>query len=275
MCTVILLRHAHPEWPLVLAANRDERYDRPAEGPQVLLREPLAVGGRDLERRGTWLGVTAEGFVVALTNQRSSANLMRSSLSRGDVVLRALEAGGREGVEHYLAGLDARVYRPFNLLYGDATRLQVAYARPERERVQVEDVPPGVHILSNDVLDSSALPKVARARMLAEKAAHRPWPETVTALRALLTDHVLPEKGPELLPEERERPELREHIRHYQALCIHTPGYGTRSSAILALAPGRVGHYLATDAAPCQAPFRDVTQLLENPPSGIPTSARP
>jgi len=262
MCTLIILRHAHPDWPLVLAGNRDERYDRPAVGPQVLSRAPLFVGGRDLERQGTWMGVTAGGFVAALTNQRGAANLMHSPLSRGEVVLRALEAGSREGVEHYLSGLDARGYRPFNLLYGDATTLRVAYARPDRERVQVEDVPPGVHVLSNDVLDSTTLPKVARARQLAEGAAHQPWPETVKVLQALLSDHVLPERGPELLPEEHKSPEIREYIRHYQALCIHTPSYGTRSSAILALAPGRVGQYLATDVAPCKAPFQDVTSLL-------------
>jgi uncharacterized protein with NRDE domain len=275
MCTVLILRQAHPEWPLIVAANRDERYDRPAEGPQILRQTPLTVGGLDLERRGTWMGVTAQGFVVALTNQRSSANLMHSPLSRGDVVLKALEAGSQEGVENYLAGLDARAYRPFNLLFGDATVLRVAYARPDQARLRVEDVPPGVHVLPNDVLDSPVLPKAARALVLAQKAAHRPWPETVEALRAALADHVLPETVPMLLPEEADSPELRALIRRYQALCIHTESYGTRSSAILALAPGRVGHYLATDAASCQAPFRDVTGLLKAPPSGISAPVRP
>jgi uncharacterized protein with NRDE domain len=125
-------------------------------------------------------------------------------------------------------------------------------------------VPPGVHVLPNDVLDSSALPKVARARKLAEKAAQKPWPEAVQALQALLADHLLPERAPELLPDEEGIPELRERMRQYQALCIHTPGYGTRSSAVLALEPGRVAHYLAADAAPCQEPYRDVTHLLHD-----------
>jgi uncharacterized protein with NRDE domain len=262
MCTLVILRHAHPEWPLVLAANRDERYDRPAEGPQVLLPSPRTVGGRDLERRGTWMGVTETGFVVALTNQRGSANLKVSPYSRGEVVLDALRAASLEGVERSLAALDAREYRPFNLLYGDATTLRVAYARPDSERVRVVDVPSGVHVLSNDVLDSPALPKVSRALALAEHAARTPWPQTVERLQAMLADHVLPEHAPELLPEERSIPGIEQAIRHYQALCIHTQSYGTRSSAVVALAPGRVGHYLATDVAPCKAPLRDVTALL-------------
>ena len=262
MCTIVILRHVHPEWPLVLAANRDEQYARPAAGPQVLSLSPRVVGGRDLERRGTWMGVTDGGLFVGLTNQRGSANLTRAPRSRGEVVMRALQAGSVEGVERYLAGLDPRELNPFNLLYGDAGTLRVAHARPDSERIRLEDVPPGVHVLPNDVLDTPALPKVARARKLAEKAAGRPWPEALQTLQAMLADHLLPERAPELLPEEEGLPELHERMRQYQALCIHTPGYGTRSSAIVALAPGRVAHYLAANAAPCQEPYQDVTPLL-------------
>ena len=263
MCTLVILRHIHPEWPLVLAANRDEYYARPAVGPQVLSpASPRVVGGRDLERQGTWMGVTDGGLFVGLTNQRGSAHLSRAPRSRGEVVLNALRTGGVEGVERYLAGLDAREYNPFNLLYGDAEVLRVAYARPDSERVTSEDVPPGVHVLPNDVLDSPALPKVTRARTLAAAAARMPWSESVQALQRLLADHQLPECTPELLPEEEALPELRERFRQFQALCIHTPGYGTRSAAIVALAPGRVAHYLATDAASCQATYQDFTPLL-------------
>lgn len=262
MCTIVILRHIHPEWPLVLAANRDELYARPAAGPQVLSPSPRVVGGRDLERQGTWMGVTDGGFFVGLTNQRGSANLTRAPRSRGEVVMHALRAGSVEGVDHYLAGLDAREYNPFNLLYGDAGVLRVAYARPDSERIHQEEVPPGVHVLPNDVLDTPALPKVARARMLAGKAARTPWPETVQTLQTMMADHLLPEHAPEPLLEEEALPELRERIRQYQALCIHTPGYGTRSSAIVALAPGRVAHYLAADVPPCQGTYEDVTPLL-------------
>ncbi|MFY0575105.1 NRDE family protein [Cystobacter fuscus] len=50
MCTLLAFRHVHPEWPLLLAANRDERHDRPAEGPQVLVPSP----GSSVA--GTWSG---------------------------------------------------------------------------------------------------------------------------------------------------------------------------------------------------------------------------
>jgi uncharacterized protein with NRDE domain len=250
MCTLLILRHLHPDWPLVLAANRDELYARPAAGPQVLRESPRTLGGRDLERLGTWMGVTDGGLFVGLTNQKGSSVLARAPRSRGEVVLEALEAGGVEAIERYLEGLKPSEYQPFNLLYGTAEVLRVAYVRPESQRVAWEDVPRGVHVLPNDVLDSPALPKVTRARGLAESLAHTSWPELVQGLQRILADHELPDG------------DMEEFARQYQALCIHTPGYGTRSSAIVALAPGRVAHYLSSDTAPCQGPFQDVTGLL-------------
>jgi hypothetical protein len=51
-------------------------------------------------------------------------------------------------------------------------------------------------------------------------------------------------------------------LQRLQALCIHTPTYGTRSATVLALEPGRVAHYLYADGAPCRTPFVEVGGLL-------------
>jgi uncharacterized protein with NRDE domain len=129
-----------------------------------------------------------------------------------------------------------------------------------------EDVPAGVHVLPNDVLNAPELPKVRRARGLALEVAARPWPELVRGLQALLADEALP--ALEHLPEPPEgSPFSREWLRRLQALCIHTPEYGTRSSAIVALKPGRVGHYLTSDGPPCQGLLHDVTSLLYPSPA--------
>ncbi|XXF75707.1 NRDE family protein [Myxococcaceae bacterium GXIMD 01537] len=261
MCTIVILRRVHPDWPLVLAANRDEYYARPAVGPQLLSESPRIIGGRDLERGGTWMGTSDGGFFVGLTNQRLSGPPVVAPRSRGEVVLRALQAGGLEATERYLSTLRPAEYNPFNLLYGDAHRLRVAYARSDADRLIIEDVPEGIHVLPNDVLDAPDLPKVRRARELAGEAARQPWPECVRGLEGLLADTALPplEQVPEPPPG---APFTREMVRQYQALCIRTPGYGTRSSAIVALGPGRVGHYLSSDTPPCEGPFRDVAPLL-------------
>lgn len=257
MCTVLLLRHVHPEWPLILAANRDELFERPASGPQRLPGPPpLLVPGVDQVRGGTWMGVTDTGFFAALTNQRGSLAQGEAPRSRGEVVLEVLRAGNVEAAERYLDTLEPHAYHPFNLLYGDAHRVRIAYARPPGALVR-EEVPEGIHVLPNDGLNSPALPKVARARLLATEHARRPWPELAHRLQELLADHHLPPE--EQLPEPAPGAFLsRELARQLQALCIHTPAYGTRSSMILALAPGRVAHALASNAPPCQHMFRDL-----------------
>ncbi|EAU65416.1 NRDE family protein, partial [Stigmatella aurantiaca] len=205
-------------------------------------------------------GVTPQGFFAGLTNQRGGFTPRRAPASRGEVVKEALRQGSVEAVERYLEGLDPTAFNPFNLLYGDAQRLRVAYARPSPGQLTWDDVPPGLHVLPNDVLDAPELPKVARARMLAEASVRRPWPELVTVLQHLLADHTLP--SAESIPEPPADSHLsREQARPYQALCIHTPTYGTRSSAIVALAPGRVAHFLAADGPPCQQAFHDLLGL--------------
>jgi uncharacterized protein with NRDE domain len=260
MCTILILRHVHPEWPLVLAANRDELYERPTSGPQVLPGTPrIIVPGLDSVRGGTWMGVTDTGLFVGLTNQRGSMAQGVSPRSRGEVVLEALRAGSLEAVERYLDTLDPAAFNAFNLLYGDAQKLRVAYARPTVAQLLREDVPAGIHVLPNDVLDAP-LPKVKRAQRLAEAHARRPWPELAGGLQGLLGDHHLPpeEALPEPPPGAPFSPEL---ARQLQALCIHTPAYGTRSATLIALAPGRVGHLLASEVSPCRHAFQDLGSL--------------
>ncbi|WP_224370388.1 NRDE family protein [Hyalangium versicolor] len=262
MCTLLILRQVHPEWPLILAANRDELYERPTTGPEVLPGTPrIVVPGRDAVHGGTWMGVTDTGLFVGLTNQPRSLTHGVAPRSRGEVVLSALRAGSVDAIERYLDTLDPSAFSPFNLLYGDASRLRVAYARPGASQLIREDVPEGIHVLPNNVLDAPSLPKVQRARMLAAEHARRPWPELSLRLQEVLADHHLPalEQLPEPPPDASLSPEM---ARQLQALCIHTPAYGTRSSAILALAPGRVGHFLVSQVPPCQHAFQDHWSLL-------------
>jgi uncharacterized protein with NRDE domain len=247
MCTLLILRHVHPEWPLILAANRDELYERPTTGPQLLPGSPRTlVPGLDQTRGGTWMGVTDRGFFVGLTNQRGGNAGGPAPRSRGEVVVNALRAGGIEAIERYLDTLNPADFNAFNLLYGDARALRVAYARPAQPRLLRADVPAGIHVLPNDVLDAPGLPKVERARLLAAEHARKPWPLLAHALQGLMADHHLPDGAP--LPE-----------RPFQALCIHTPHYGTRSSTLLALAPERVAHCQVSQKPPCQLSFEELT----------------
>jgi uncharacterized protein with NRDE domain len=261
MCTVLILRHVHPEWPLILAANRDELYERPTSGPRLLPGSPrVLVPGVDQIRGGTWMGVTDGGFFVGLTNQRGGDAQGPAPRSRGEVVLSALRAGNIESIERYLDTLAPSDFNPFNLLYGDAQALRVAYVRPGQPLLR-EDVPAGIHVLPNDVLDTPGLPKVERARMLAAEHVRKPWPLLAPALQEVMADHHLPDAGqlPTPPPGTTYSPE---QARRFQALCIHTPQYGTRSFTLLALEPGRVAHCQVSEKPPCQHSSQDLIGQL-------------
>src|SRR5688572_11423872 len=120
MCTVLVMNRVHRDLPVVIGANRDEFYARPASGPQELA--PGIFGGRDLTAGGTWMAVTPGGFFAALTNHHTGAPADRSRRSRGEIVVSALAAAGPRGdldaAARYVATLDPRDYNPFNLLFG-------------------------------------------------------------------------------------------------------------------------------------------------------------
>lgn len=261
MCTIIVLNQVHPEHPVVVAANREEFFARPTRGPELLVDEPRAIGGRDLLAGGTWMGATADGLFVGLTNQRSYAGNIDGLRSRGELVVESLRAGTRAAVRSLMATTDPSQYNSFNLLYGDASGLEVAHSRRELGSIEIEVVPPGVSALSNDRIDAPDFPKVQRARALTRDLAQTPWEQLRDRLHAVLADHAQPDL--ESLSEPPAGSVFdREGLRHLQALCVHTPLYGTRSSTIMALEPGGVSHYLYAEGPACQSELIDVTDLL-------------
>jgi uncharacterized protein with NRDE domain len=261
MCTLILMFRAREDVPLVVAANRDEFFHRPATTPRVISAPEDAAritAGRDLERGGTWMGVEHGGLFVGLTNQRTGQSSDTTLRSRGEVVLTALSLRSPDRVCAYLSNLDAREFNPFNLAFGTADSLHVAYARSHERRMEIHALAPGTYVLPNDVVDSPTFPKVARARTLLDpQAATMPLPDLRTALTRVLSDHQRVESAPvddahntALLP----APLLRE----LSALCVHTPLYGTRSASLIGLRPGGVAFYHFADGPPCRTPFAPV-----------------
>ncbi len=248
MCTIIAFHRVHPEAPLVIAANRDEFYARASEPPHLL--EPGIYGGRDLKAGGTWLGVTPDGLFVAVTNQRTFAPPDPSRHSRGELVMQALRCGSIAEIASLIASLDGRAYNPFNLLYGDGRELHVAYAREERA-IGTESFAPGVIVLANDRVGAPEYPKTQRAEHLVTP------PPKIDDLAAVLADHEKPPLAAIAEPPAGSR-FTRELLRELQALCIHTPLYGTKSASIVALEPGRVLRYLHAEGPPCTTPFRAV-----------------
>ena len=229
MCLILFAHRAHPAYPLVVAANRDEWFRRPTAPAAFWQDAPEILAGRDLEQQGTWLGVTRGGRFAAVTNFRDPGSHRPDAPSRGTLVSAFLRSRTPPGA--YLDRLrdDAARYNGFSLLAGDGDAL--CYFS-NREGV-VRRLAPGVYALSNSLLDVP-WPKVESGRSrLASVLAGDP---TANALLGILDDTelapdaALPSTGVSV-----------DWERRLSSLRIVGDGYGTRSStALLVGADGEV-----------------------------------
>ena len=261
MCTIVVLNRVSSDWPVVIAANRDEFFHRPAAPPQRWPGEPALVAPVDESKGGTWMGIASGGFFVGVTNQRTWGHSRTDLDSRGQLVIDLLRSGSLEGARALLASRDARRYNPFNLLYGDASGLDVAYGRLDCADISIFEVPPGVHVLPNDVLDSPDTPKVRRIRGSLEDAASLTRAQLRTRLEAVLADR---QRSPidQVAEPPPGSPFTRALLHELDAVAIETPAYGTRSSSIVALDHGRAAGLWYTHQPPHRSEFEDLADLL-------------
>jgi len=239
VCLLVLAWNAHPRYRLVLAANRDEYHERPAD-PLAKWPAPNDIlAGRDQRAGGTWLGLDRARRFGVVTNFRELQRPRRSAPSRGRLIPDYL--GTPQTAESYLARLetDAPGYSGFNLLVGDAEQLWYASNRMDRF---AQPLRAGVHGLSNEFLDSP-WPKLQRVRRafegwLADEPSTAtvaspagPASDTVERLFSMLADRTpAPEGSPGTgLPADWERTLSSPFVTH--------PTYGTRCSTILLIEP--------------------------------------
>lgn len=241
MCTIAIL-FGVAEFPLIVAANRDELYARKSRAPEVLA--PGVAGGVDEESGGTWLAVHRDGRFAAVTNQRAIAPKPAGVRSRGMVVRELISARDPDA---YVAAIDPRQYASMNLMWGDAERVRVAYLRHDGAS-EVIELPHGIHTLCNDRMDAGGFARCDRVRE------HLPHAWDPAGLRAVLADHTTVEGGESHLP--------RDIARALTAACIHTESYGTRSSTLVAIDHGKTLAYLHAEGPPCVTEYVDRTELL-------------
>lgn len=261
MCTIVALFGMRTDFPLVLATNRDEFYARETLGPGRILRAPVTVGGLDLRARGTWMGVTRQGLFVGVTNQRTLTAPDPQKRSRGELVMNALKLQKPKAIAEALTALDGREYNSFNLMFGTAEALYVAYGREAQREIEVTQVQKGLHVLPNDKLDSPDFWKVSHAHAQLAEAHTLPRDALLAKLQQLLADGRLPPS--ERVPD-REGFLTREVLTRLMALCVRTPAYGTRSSSVILLAPGEVCAYRFADGPPDTTAFQDVMPLYND-----------
>ncbi|MEX0608563.1 MAG: NRDE family protein [Balneolaceae bacterium] len=224
MCLIAFAYKAHPKYNLILVANRDEFYGRPARPASFWTDEkyPDILAGKDLEAGGTWMGVHKNGKWAAVTNYRDPSIIKENPPSRGELVLDYLR--GNDSAMDYLQALTAKAndYRGFNLLLWDDKSL-LHYSNQSKIVNRIE---PGIHGLSNALLNTG-WPKVRYAK---------------TALKELSgSENFEKEELFKLLMNERKAPEeelpvtgIPQHLeKAVSSIFIRTESYGTRCSSVL------------------------------------------
>jgi len=222
MCLIFLSVKNHPTYKLIIAANRDEFYNRKTAPAHFWEDHPNIVGGRDLEASGTWMAMNKNGKISLVTNYRDPANINPKAPSRGQLVSDFLV--NANSPKEYLTGLSQRAshYNGFNLLMGNPDELW--YLSNYRKGIQ--KLEPGVYGLSNHLLDTP-WPKVQRGKEKFGKTIGDSViePDTLFDLlydEQLAEDQVLPNTGIGL---DRERA--------LSSMFIKTDGYGTRCSTVI------------------------------------------
>ena len=219
MCTLVILRRPGHAWPVLIGANRDEMIDRPWQPPgRHWPDRPEVVAGLDVQAGGSWLGVNDWGVVAAVLNRHGSLGPAPDQRSRGELVLEALDHADAVAAAEALSHLDPAAYRTFNLIIADE-RDGFWLRNAAGTRIELRPLKDGLSMIAAGELDD-----IGSRRIELALPAFRAWPppepdgDDWAAWESLLGSTRAP---PGELPT--------------AAMRFRTDGYGTVSSAIIAL----------------------------------------
>lgn len=227
MCLIALAWRAHPRYPLIVVANRDEFHDRPAAPLAEWPDAPGLYGGRDLRAGGAWLALGAGGRLAAVTNVREPPPPSAGLRSRGALATGFLRGAMPAPVAAQGLMAEAAGFGAFNLLLSDGESLSYASNRPEP---RWQPVAPGVHGLSNAGLNTP-WPKTLRLRAALQAWLDQGQTELEPLFGALADtrtpdDAELPDTGVGLAMERLLAPPF-----------IRSARYGTRASSVVLVGP--------------------------------------
>lgn len=223
MCLAVFAFQIDPQYPFILAANRDEFYGRPTQKLHRWETQPPIWAGKDLEQGGTWLGISDQGQFAFLTNFRDPSRLIEEPISRGLLVKEALLT---DSIEDYLKTISqqAERYNGYNLVVGNAQQL-FYYSNISNEILSLE---PGLYGLSNHLLDTP-WPKVLKVKQELQSILSQPRFSANQLFNIMhdpgrYQDSDLPDTGIGLDGE-----------RMLAPIFIQSPNYGTRSTHVVLL----------------------------------------
>lgn len=223
MCLIVFAWDVHPKYKLILAANRDEFYDRPSSPAGFWQDHPDILGGRDLKAGGSWMTVSSKGHVAAVTNYRDISNIKPDANSRGELPTGFMLSDCSPSAYIQQLHEHSETYNGFNILAATMDQM-VHYSNYERK---LNIVDRGIYGLSNALLDTN-WPKVERAKrkfqtLVDDHFTHEQLIEMMGDTK-IAEEAILPETG---IPKEMEKA--------LSAMCIRTENYGTCCSTVITL----------------------------------------
>lgn len=226
MCFLLFSINALPDYPLVVAGNRDELHNRRARPARFWQRRPDMIAGKDETHGGSWLGLHRNGRFACLTNYRDAIPPSTSAPSRGELVVDYLNGAAR--ADEFADDLTTRLtqFNGFNFVFGTVTSLQHISNRTNPQRQALDN---GVHGISNGALNEN-WPKVRRGRERLHQILQQTkndMPDTRQILSLLsdqqtAADAQLPDTGVGI---------ARERI--LAPIFINASEYGTRCSTVI------------------------------------------
>ncbi len=247
VCTLAIYFQMSPDFPVVVAANRDEFYDRPAAPPAPFDETRGLFAGRDLVAGGTWLGVNPHHMVAGIVNRRTDTMPDPTRRSRGQLCVDVLQQRSVAEASELVRRAPGTLHNPFNILIASPEAAEVI--GNAHRAMQSTTLVPGLHLLTNLDLNDFECPRIAKSYTLFD--AVRPLlrldalNELLPALRAILSDHSTP-----LDPRSAGPP---------NNLCVHTERFGTRSSSIIVyVAAQRRFRFWHANGAPCEVDYTEV-----------------
>lgn len=224
MCLITFAYKVHPRYRLILAANRDEFYERPTRKAQFWAEEkqPRLLAGKDLEAGGTWMGINTLGKWGALTNYRDPSWTRDNPPSRGELVLDFLKNKNSPKAQLHDLKEKANIYNGFNLLLGDSRDI-LHYSNVNNT---IAEIKAGIHGVSNALLDTS-WPKLNQAKENLSNVINNKNFKVEKLFELLKNEHK---------PTEEELPNTgipKEWEKAVSSVFIKTESYGTRCSTLL------------------------------------------
>ena len=223
MCLITFAWNMHPKYKLILAANRDEFYNRPTAKAAFWENQPEILGGKDLKAGGTWMTVHKNGRFAAVTNYRDLQHIREDVSSRGEIPTDFVNSN--LSPEKFLQQLHdhSEEYNGFNVIVSDQREMG-HYSNYERK---INILKPGIYGLSNSLLDTP-WPKVELAKEKFSTAISNSFDHyellDVMTDTSIAPDESLPDTG---ISKEMER--------SLSAMCIRMENYGTCCSTVITI----------------------------------------